>query len=173
MSFDFKDLEKFQENLEALKEDAPEIIEELVIGEGVYAVGQARRIAKAEKIVDTGAYRMNWHTGNRATPAYEGKEYDGSKPRKNGTSYQIDVYNNIDYAKHLEYGFRSHYVPPQHLSGYYKKRFPKGLYVGPAGGYVRGKYVLKRAIRRTETTQNARLTRKWGAKVKEYIERGL
>lgn len=173
MSFDFKDLEKFKENLEAMKEDAPEIIEELVIGEGVYAVRQARRIAKAEGIVDTGAYRMNWHTGNRATPAHEGKEYDGIPPRKMGTSYQIDVYNNVDYAKHLEHGFRSHYVPPQHLSGYYRERFPKGMYVGPPGGYVKGKYVLKRAIRRTETTQKARLTRKWNAKVKEYMERGL
>lgn len=173
MSFDFKDLEKFKENLEAMKEDAPEIIEELVIGEGVYAVRQARSIAKAEKIVDTGAYRMNWHTGDRSTPAHEGKEYDGSKPRKNGKSYQIDVYNNVDYAKHLELGFRSHYVPPQHLSNYYRKRFPKGLYVGTPGEYVRGKYVLKRAIKRTEATQKARLTRKWNAKVKEYMERGL
>ncbi len=174
MSFDFKDLEKFKENLEAMKEDAPAIIEELVLGEGVYAVKQARSIAKAEGIVDTGAYRENWHTGNRATPAYRSKvEHDGKPPRKNGKSYQIDVYNNIDSAKHLEHGFRSHYVPPQHLSNYYRKRFPKGMYVGPPGGYVKGKYVLKRAIRRTETTQKARLTRKWNAKVKEYMERGL
>lgn len=188
MSFDFKDLEKFKENLEAMKEDAPEIIEELVIGEGVYAVRQARSIAKAEKIVDTGAYRENWHTGNRATPAYRSKvEHDGKPPRKNGKSYQIDVYNNIDYAKHLEYGFRSHWVPAKHLGArfmaqYYAqatakgvvfKEFPMGVYVGPHGGYVKGKFVLKRAIRRTEITQKARLTRKWNAKVKEYMERGL
>ena len=174
MSFDFKELEKFRDNLEALKEDAPEIIEELVVGEGVYAVGQARRICKAEGIVDTGAYRMNWHTGNRANnPGASRMEHDGSKPRQSGKTYQIDVYNNLDYAKHLEYGFRSHYVPPQHLSGKYKKKFPKGFYVGPPGGYVKGKFVLKRAINRTETTQTARLSRKWNRKVKEYTERGL
>ena len=174
MSFDFKDLEKFNENLEAMKEDAPEIIEEMVIAEGVYAAKQAVSITKMKKIADTGTYRENWHTGNASTPAYRSKvEFDGKPPRKKGDTYTIDVYNNVDYANHLEHGFRSHYVPPQHLSGYYRKRFPKGMYVGPPGGYVTGKYVLREAIRRTETTQKARLTRKWNAKVKEYIERGL
>ena len=46
------------------------------------------------------------------------------------------------------------------------------MYVGPPGGYVQGKYVLKRAIKRTEITQQARLTRKWNKKVKEYMEKG-
>ena len=174
MSFDFKQLQQFRDNLEAMKKDVPEIMEELAVGEGVYAVKQARLICKNDKIVNSGQYRMNWHAGDKARPAEaSGKEHDGSKPRKNGTSYQIDVYNNVDYAKHLEYGFRSHYVPAKYLDGYYLKRFPNGFYVGTPGGYVKGRYVLKRAIKRTETTQNARLSRKWDAKVKQYLERGL
>ena len=174
MSFDFKDVEKFFDNLETLREDSQKIVEEMVIDEGRYAARQARDITKNQKIVNTSAYRWNWHTGDASTLAYESKEpYDGRRPRKKGDTYTIDVYNNVDYAKHLEYGFRSHYVPPQHLSGKYKRKFPKGLYVGTPGEYVKGKYVLREAIRRTEVTQNARLTRKWNAKVKEYIERGL
>lgn len=172
--FDFKDLEQFRDNLLKMREHVPEIMEELAVGEGTYAVKQARSICKTDKIIDTGTYRQNWHTGDKARPAEaSSKLHDGSKPRKHGTSYTIDVYNNVDYAKPLEYGFRSHYVPPEHLSSHYRKRFPKGMYVGPPGGYVKGRYVLKRAIKRTETTQQARLTRKWNAKVKEYIGRGL
>lgn len=173
MSFDSKELKAFRDRLESMKKDAPKIVEELVIGEGVYAVKQARSIAKNEKMVDTGQYRMNFHTGNRANPeSASKKEHDGSNPRKNGNTYQIDVYNNIDYAKHLEYGFRAHYVPPKYLSGYWKDRFPNGLTVGGKKGYVPGKYVLKRAVKRTQETQQARLSRKWNAKVKEYIEGG-
>lgn len=188
MSFDFRQLEQFRDNLEAMKKDAPKIIEELAVGEGVYAVKQARTICKNDKIVDTGQYRMNWHTGDRARPAETyGREHDGSKPRKSGKTYVIDIYNNADYAKHLEYGFRSHWVPAKYLGArfmakYYAqatakgvkfKEFPQGVYVGPPGGYVKGKFVLKRAIKRTEAGQQARLTRKWNAKVKEYTERGL
>ena len=172
--FDFKELEQFRDNLLAMREHVPEIMEELVVGEGVYAVKQVRSICKQEGIVNTGQYRMNWHAGNRANPAEaSGKEHDGSAPRKQGTSYTIDVYNNVDYAKHLEYGFRSHYVPAKHLSGKYRQKFPDGLYVGTPGGYVKGRFVLKRAIKRTEITQKARLSRKWNQKVKEYCGRGL
>lgn len=174
-SIDFHELEQFRENLLNMKEHAPEIMEELIVGEGIYAVKQARSIAKNDGIVDTGYYRRNWHTGNRKTPATkkQTKMYDGSKPERKGKDYMIDVYNNVDYAKHLEYGFRSHYVPPQYLSSYYRKKFPKGLYVGTPGGYVEGHYVMRRAIRQTETTQKARLSRKWNKKVREYMERGL
>lgn len=173
-SIDFHELEQFRENLLNMKEHAPEIMEELIVGEGIYAVKQARSIAKNDGIVDTGAYRMNWHTGNRDMPASsEKEEYDGSKPQRHGSNYVIDVYNNLDYAKHLEYGFRSHFVPPQYLSGYYRKRFPNGMYVGTPGGYVKGHYVLERTIERTRSTRKARLSRKWNKKVREYMERGL
>ena len=173
MTFDMKELKAYRDRLEAMKNAAPAIVEELAVGEGVYAVKQARLIAKNDRIVDTGAYRMNWHCGDRARPASDSsQEHDGSPLRRQGTSYQIDVYNNLDYAGHLEYGFRSHFVPAKYLSGEYLKKFPNGMYVGPPGGYVQGKYVLKRAIKRTQITQQARLTRKWNKKVKDYMEKG-
>lgn len=69
----------------------------LAVGEGRYARDQARKICKEENIVNTGDYRRNFKSGTKAIRA--------------GNSYKIDVFNNLDYAKPLEYGFRSHFVP--------------------------------------------------------------
>ena len=71
--FDVAGLLKFKQALEDMKDEAPEIIEELVVGEGVYAVKQAKLICKNDTpdIVDTGSYRLNWHCGNKAVPAWE------------------------------------------------------------------------------------------------------
>lgn len=179
--FDVAGLLKFKQALEDMKDEAPAIIEELVVGEGVYAVKQAKLICKNDEpdIVDTGSYRLNWHCGNKAVPAWESEtEHDGKPPKKSGTTYKIDVYNNLDYAKHLEYGFRSHFVPAKYLGASFIARYmaakgldepPAGIYVGPKNGYVKGRFVLKRAIKRTEITQQARLSRKWNKKVKEYL----
>lgn len=177
--FDYKELEKFKEKMLAMKEEAPAIIEELLIGEGVYAVGQARRLCKEDGIVDTGQYRMNFHAGNKAMQTGDAqKEFDGAAPRKRGNSYEIDFYNNLDYAKHLEYGFRAHFVPAEHLNQAFLNRYmaakgleepPAGIYVGGKNGYVKGRFVLRRATQKTKTTQNARLTRKWESRVRKYL----
>lgn len=34
------------------------------------------------------------------------------------------------------------------------------MFVGPKGGYVRGRYTMKRAVKRTLDTQQARVSRK-------------
>lgn len=159
MSFKYKELVQFRDNLLDLIDDVPEIVEELVVGEGVYAVKQAKTIAKNDKIVDTGAYRNNFHAGNKAMAHSNNKDHDGSKPQRNGNTYRIDVYNNIDYAKHLEYGHRVVVVKDG-------KKIDTGK-------YVKGRFVLLRAIRRTKITQEARLKRKFDRKIKEYIEREL
>lgn len=183
--FDVAGLLKFKQALEDMKDEAPAIIEELVVGEGVYAARQAKRICKMKKIKDTDSYRLNWHCGNKAVPAWESEtEHDGNPPKKSGTTYKIDVYNNLDYASHLEYGFRSHFVPIKYFNSSFVARYmaknglkeaPAGIYVsgkkhnngGP--GYVKGFYVLDEAIKRTEITQQARLSLKWNKKVKEYL----
>ena len=190
--FDYKELEKFKEKMLAMKEEAPAIIEELLIGEGNFAVSEARRICKGEKIVDTGQYRMNFHAGNKAMQlGADEKRHDGTPPRKRGNSYEIDFYNNLDYAKHLEYGFRGHFVPAEHLNQAFINRYKravnknrkkqklkrvnwkkqpfKGIYVGGKNGYVKGRFVLRRATQKTKTTQNARLTRKWESRVRKYL----
>lgn len=149
MSVDHTGLTDFQARLEALRDDMPEIMDGLAVGEGLYARDQAREICKEEKLVNTGAYRLHFKSGKKAIRA--------------GNSYKIDVFNNLEYAKMLEYGFRSHFVPG-HWEGntfvYQKKDPDGGMYVGPGGGYVRGNFVLLRAIRRTKDSQTARLRRR-------------
>ena len=92
MSVDNSELLAFQNQIQALKDDIPEIMDSLAVGEGRYARDQARKICKEENIVNTGDYRRNFKSGTKAIRA--------------GNSYKIDVFNNLDYAKPLEYGFR-------------------------------------------------------------------
>lgn len=160
MSVDRKELQAYIAKLEKLKKDVPDIMRELIAGEGTYAVRQARKICKNEPgLVNTGAYRENWHTGGLA--------------RRNGNSYIIDVYNNLDYASHLEHGFRSHFVPG-HWEGntfVYQPNDPEGgMFVGPKKDVtVRGHFTLRRAVYRTKQTQQARLTRKINKILKERL----
>lgn len=149
MSVDNSELVAFQNQLQALENDIPEIMDQLAVGEGRYARDQARKICKEEGIVNTGDYRQNFKSGTKAIRA--------------GRAYKIDVFNNLDYAKPLEYGFRSHFVPG-HWEGssfVYQKNDPEGgMFVGSPGGFVRGHFTLLRAVKRTKTTQAARLNRK-------------
>lgn len=172
MSVDFSEISEMRKRMEALADDMPKIMEQLVIGEGVYAVTQARRICKEEGIVNNGTYRMNFHTGNRASaPSISAEAYDGKRIRQKGSNYFIDVYNNLDYAQHLEHGFRSHFVPGywQGHTFVYQPGFPGGMYVGPYNGFVPGHFVLRRAIRRTKLTSDARIQRKFDSILNQRI----
>lgn len=177
MSVDNSGMIEFQRQLEALKNDIPDIMEELIVGEGVYAVKQAKLICKNDRpdIVNNGDYRNNFHAGNKALTHSNNNDHDGSKPQRTGKAYRIDVYNNLDYAKPLEYGFRSHFVPG-HWDGrtfVYQRNDPEGgMYVGPYKGYVRGHFTLRRAIKRTKDTQDARLNRKINRIIKERLTPG-
>lgn len=140
--------------MEQLKSDAPKIMGNIAVGEGLYAVKQARLICKNDKIVNTGTYRRNWKCDTSA--------------KRSGKKYIVRFYNPIDYASHLEYGFRSHFVPGywDGNSFVYDRNADSGMYVGPRGGFVRGHYTMKRAVKRTSSTQQARITRKIDAELK-------
>lgn len=159
MSVDNSELIAFQQSLEKLIKDVPKVMNKLAVDEGRYARDQARRICKEDGIVNTGDYRRNWSSGDRALQV--------------GNSYKIDVFNNLDYAKHLEYGFRSHFVPG-HWEGstfVYVRNDPQGgMYVGKPGSFVRGHFTMKRAIKRTRVSQDARLKRKIEKAIKESLE---
>ena len=159
MSVDNSELVAFQNQLQALENDIPEIMDQLAVGEGRYARDQARKICKEEGIVNTGDYRRNFKSGTKAIRA--------------GRAYKIDVFNNLDYAKPLEYGFRSHFVPG-HWEGssfVYQKNDPEGgMFVGPPGGFVRGHFTLLRAVKRTKTTQATRLNRKMDRIIKDRLK---
>lgn len=177
MSMTVKALKQYRENLEKLKDKAPEVMEEILIGEGTFAVRQARTIVTEKGVVNTGEYRYNFHTGSKTRPAYSAaKMHDGSKPRKQGKTWIIDVYNNLDYTGHLEYGFRSHFVPGhwERNTFVYQRNDPEGgMYVGPRNGYVQGTFALRTAMRRTEMTQVPRIQRKFERYIKENLEKGL
>lgn len=177
MSMEVSGLRQLRDNLERLKDKAPEVMEEILIGEGTFAVRQARNIVTNAGVVNTGAYRYNFHTGTKTRPAYSStRMHDGSKPRKQGKTWIIDVYNNLDYASFLEMGFRSHFVPG-HWEGntfVYQRNDPEGgMYVGPWGSYVQGIWALRTAMRRTEMTQKSRIQRKFDRIIKEELEKGL
>lgn len=155
MAVDHKDMIAFQESLQALERDIPEIMDKIVVQEGIYARDQARKICKEDGIVNTGDYRRNFKSGTKAI--------------RSGNDYKIDVFNNLDYAKPLEYGFRGHFVPG-HWEGnsfVYQKYDPEGgMYVE----FTPGHYTLKRAIENTKKNQDSRIERKFQ---KELKARGL
>ena len=145
-------LANFGKALVALQADLPEIMDKLVVEEGLFAVKQARRICTEENIVSSNAYRSNFMCGTKAIRV--------------GSNYKIDVFNNLDYAKHLEYGFRGHFVPGKYLSGPYREKFPDGMYVK----FKPGRYTLERAIEETKRTQESRIERKLNKEIKKYLK---
>lgn len=161
MSAEFNQLLDLRKALATMQADMPKIMEELVVGEGVYAAGQAKKIATQKRAVNLGQYRRGFMSDEKA--------------HVSGKWYRVSFYNNTDYAKHLEYGFRSHFVPG-HWEGktfVYGRDDPEGgMYVGPPGGYVRGLFVFRLAVRRTSETKDARLRRKLTALLRKYMKEG-
>ena len=161
MSVNNRDLALFQSQLENLKNDVPEIMDKIAVGEGDYAKKQARLICTtdAPDIVNTGDFRRNWKSSRKAQRA--------------GNGYIVRLYNPLDYASHIEHGFRSHFVPG-HWDGntfVYNRNDPEGgMFVGPKGGYVRGRFVMKRAVKRTKDTQRARVDRKIQREINKRIK---
>lgn len=99
MSVKKNDLVQFIGGLQTLTDEVPEIMTKIAVGEGVYAVKQARLICTNDSpdIVNTGDYRRNWKSDQTAKRA--------------GRRFIVRFYNPLDYAGHLEHGFRSHFVP--------------------------------------------------------------
>ena len=146
-------LANFGKALVALQADLPEIMDHLAVGEGRFARDQARKICTEENIINTGDYRRNFKRSSKAI--------------RTGTAYKIDVFNNLDYAKPLEYGFRGHFVPG-HWDGrsfVYQLKDPQGgMFVH---SLIPGHYTLERAVNATKRTQDARLQRRFEQELKK------
>ena len=139
MSVDSSQLRDFAEGLNRVRQDLPELMKKLVVGEGVYAVSQAKKICKDENIIRTGNLRRSFHTD----PA----------PRVSGSIVSIDVHNSADYASHVEYG----HLAVGRGGGSLRDRRRAAMH---AGRFVRGKYILTRAVQLTKNTQQRRIDRK-------------
>lgn len=161
MSVKKDDLVEWIVGLEALKDDVPEIMSKIAVGEGQYAVKQARLICTEDKpdIVNTGEYRRNWKSDKTA--------------KRSGKRYIVRFLNGLDYAGHLEHGFRSHFVPG-HWEGHtfvYNRDDPEGgMFVGPKGGYVRGRFTMKRAVKQTKDSQQDRVSRKIDREIRKRMK---
>lgn len=161
MSVNRNELTQWIGQLEALKDDVPDILSEIAVGEGVYAVKQARLICKNDvpDIVNSGDYRRNWKSDKKAKRA--------------GRRFIVRFYNPLDYAGHLEHGFRSHFVPG-HWDGntfVYSRDDPGGgMFVGPKSGYVRGHFTMKRAVKKTKDSQPARVNRKMDQAIRKRVK---
>ncbi|MBD8499961.1 HK97 gp10 family phage protein [Paenibacillus arenosi] len=151
MGSNVKQLIKYRQKLLDLQREAPKVTQKLLIQEGEHAARQAKVIASSGNpdAVDTGRYRNHFHTGNRTRAHANNKEYDGSKPRTTGMTYQIDVYNNVPYARVIEYGRRT-----------------------KSGSFVKGRYILRRAMKQAEASRQSRLQRKFSSQLKQHFERG-
>lgn len=161
MSAEYSELVAFRDSLRRMAEGSQDFIARLAVGEGVVAVRNAVNICEKEHIDNTSLYKRSFHSSEHATHS--------------GNKFRVEFSNNTDYAKHLEYGFRSHFVPG-HWEGktfVYARNDPHGgMYVGPYKGYVRGRFVFRRAVYRTKNTQDARLKRKMLQYINWNLRRG-
>ena len=140
MSADTRQLAQLVRQLTKAVADMNEVRREIAQKEGQSVVTRAKLICRNEKIIDTGNLRNSFH----AEPAQVGE----------GT-VSVVVANNADYASYVEFG---------HLTGV-GKGAPETLRsrrrrAMNAGRYVRGKYVLTRAIHGTLRTQESRITKR-------------
>lgn len=140
MSTDTRQLADFVRLLTRAGADMDVVRREIIRQEGQSVITRAKLICKKEKIVDTGNLRDSFH----AQPA-----------SVTGGSASVVVSNSADYASYVEYG---------HLTGVGKgapgtlrSRRRRAM---NSGRYVRGKYVLTRAIHGTLRTQESRITKR-------------
>lgn len=84
MGIKFSGLELFNEKLGAIKNDGPETIDKFIAQEAEVVIGRV----KENTPTDTGRLKNGWH-------------------RTVASGGQCQIYNNVDYAAHVEYGHRT------------------------------------------------------------------
>lgn len=140
MSADTSELARLVRQLTKAGADMNEVRREIAQKEGQSVVTRAKLICRNEKIIDTGNLRNSFH----AEPAQVGE----------GT-VSVVVANNANYASYVEFG---------HLTGVgrgipatLRNRRRRAM---TAGHYVRGRYVLSRAVHGVLRTQEDRIIRR-------------
>lgn len=98
---------------------------------------RAERKIKKRTPVNTGHLRRNWKVGT---------------VERHGNALVVEIYNPVDYASFVEYGFRAHWVP-----GYWKgktfvydRNAKTGMYVGPKNGWVPGRFMATISMQEIE-----------------------
>ena len=101
MSADYKQLTKFQKQIEQLNKDQKEQFLEACCKE--LAARLLRKVIKNTKSI-TGTLRRGWTGGTKQS----GTAYaDSLEIKKVGSTYHIDITNPVEYASYYEYGHRT------------------------------------------------------------------
>lgn len=83
--------DEYAEKLKEIHANVPAVFKRVAKQGAVKARNEAVKITDEEKLVDTGAYKRNWHA--------EGVEVTTD-------SYGVTLVNSMDYASHLEWGHK-------------------------------------------------------------------
>lgn len=136
MSVDTRQLEKFAKQLAKAGADMNEVRREIIQKEAQSVVSRAKQICTREKIVDTGNLRNSFHAQTATV---------------NGNTASCVVANNAEYASFVEYG---HLAVGKGTAETLQNRRRNAM---NSGRYVRGRYVLTRAMQDTLRTQKSRI----------------
>ena len=133
--FDFSEFEKLAKTFKKALDDR--VIERFMREFLLEMALRAERKIKKRTPENTGHLRRNWQVG---------------KVERHGNALVVEIFNPVEYASFVEYGFRSHWVP-----GYWKgKTFvydpnaQTGMYVGPKDGWVPGRFMATISMREIE-----------------------
>lgn len=83
--------DEYAKKLKDIQANVPAVFERIAKQGAVKARNEAVKITDKEKLVDTGAYKRNWHA--------EGVEVATD-------TYGVTLINSMEYASHLEYGHK-------------------------------------------------------------------
>lgn len=123
---DFKEFKKFAEKVS--EADVQKLHEDIVKDLAARAL---RKIVKTTP-VDTGNLKRNWKVGN---------------VKKTGDTYEIEIYNNTEYAPYIEYGHRT----------------KNGL------GYVQGRFMMTIAVAEVKALSSSIVEKKLSAFINEVM----
>lgn len=122
MSFDYREFEQFRDSVAELDRRSDEFFRNFLLEMALRALARTKK----ETPTDTGNLKNNWTVGDgevkgtfkvRKSGKNKGKKYfavdheKSKKPtiagiRRKGDVLEIDIFNNVEYASHVENGHR-------------------------------------------------------------------
>lgn len=142
----YEDFARFNKDMKRAEGYIGQIFEEVAQKAGIIFVNKAKTITREEGLVDTGNYRRNWTTDIAVID----------------NKYRVIGYNPIEYASHLEYGYKlkkDQFIPFDKMEGTpqtkafiarFKAKYPNAKgFIRKAGRY-KGKFVGTQAIKEAQ-----------------------
>ncbi|GIQ70760.1 HK97 gp10 family phage protein [Xylanibacillus composti] len=161
--FNFRDFENLAKRFEKMSKGdvIDQFIRDFVMEIGMRAL---RKIKKLTQSNASGQLRSMWQIG---------------KVERQGDSYIVEIFNNLEYASFVEYGFRAHWVPGKWEGNVFRyipnykppPGEPGGMQVGPKGGWVEGRFMMSIGMKEIERELPTYLARRQ-KKLLEKLLRG-